>query len=76
VDSTVAIALRHIEAPKETHAAVINSMTLAAGVSLADLDLSTLEGAGVARQRLEAVARRLCDELALQPAGHETRLRT
>ena len=31
---------------------------------LADLDLSTLEGSRIARERLEAMARRLCGELA------------
>jgi UrcA family protein len=35
-------------------------------VSLADLDLSTPEGADIARQRLDAMARRLCGELARQ----------
>jgi UrcA family protein len=64
VDSTVATALRHIDALKQTHMTVRNSVTLGASVSLADLDVSTLEGARVARQRLEAMARRLCDELA------------
>jgi UrcA family protein len=33
-------------------------------VPLADLDLSTLEGARIARERLESMARRLCGELA------------
>jgi len=64
VDSTVANALRHIDALRHAHMAVLNSVTLGARVSLADLDLSTLEGAGIARQRLEAMARRLCGELA------------
>jgi UrcA family protein len=64
VDSTVANALRHIEALRQTHVRVRNSVTLGASVSLADLDLSTMEGARSARQRLEAMARRLCDELA------------
>jgi UrcA family protein len=64
VDSTVASALRHIDALRLTHMTVLNSVTLGASVSLADLDLSTLEGARIARQRLEAMARRLCDELA------------
>jgi UrcA family protein len=35
-----------------------------ADVSLADLDLSTLEGSRAAHERLEAMARRLCAELA------------
>jgi UrcA family protein len=64
VDSTVANALRHIDALRKTHVVVVDSVTLGAGVSLADLDLSTLEGANSARQRLDAVARRLCGELA------------
>jgi UrcA family protein len=64
VDSTVANALRHIDALRKTHVVVVDSVTLGAGVSLADLDLSTLEGANSARQRLEAMARRLCGELA------------
>jgi UrcA family protein len=41
-----------------------HSVTRAANVSLADLDLSTLEGSIAARDRLEAMARRLCAELA------------
>jgi UrcA family protein len=64
VDSTVANALRHIDALRQTHVTVLNSVTLGASVPLADLDLSTLEGAGIARQRLDAMARRLCSELA------------
>jgi UrcA family protein len=64
VDSTVANALRHIDALRQTHRTVRNSVTLGASVSLADLDLSTLEGARIARQRLETMTRRLCDELA------------
>jgi UrcA family protein len=64
VDSTVANALRHIDALRQTHATPLNSVTVGASVSLADLDLSTLAGARIARQRLEAMARRLCDELA------------
>jgi UrcA family protein len=64
VDSTVANALRQIEALRQTNTTVRNSVIRGASVSLADLDLSTLEGARIARERLEAVARRLCDELA------------
>jgi UrcA family protein len=64
VDSTMANALRHIDALRQAHKAVRNSVTLGAGVSLADLDLSTLAGARIARQRLETMSRRLCDELA------------
>jgi UrcA family protein len=64
VDSTVANTLRQLESLRQTHMTVLNSVTLGASVSLADLDLSTLEGAGIARQRLDAMARRLCGELA------------
>jgi UrcA family protein len=64
VDSTVANALRHIDTLTQGHARALNSVTVGASVSLADLDLSTLEGARIARQRLESMARRLCDELA------------
>ena len=64
VDGTVANALRHIDALRQTHQIARNSVTLGASVSLADLDLSTLEGARIARERLEAMSRRLCDELA------------
>lgn len=64
VDSTVANALRHIDALRRTHMTVADSVTLGAGVSLGDLDLSTLEGAHIARQRLDAMARRLCGELS------------
>jgi UrcA family protein len=64
VDRTVANALRQIDAVIQTHKAVGNSVTLGATVSLADLDLSTLEGARIARERLEAIAQRLCGELA------------
>jgi UrcA family protein len=64
VDSTVANALRHIDALRQAHVTVLNSVTLSAGVPLGDLDLSTLEGAGIARQRLDSMARRLCGELA------------
>lgn len=64
VDSTVANALRHISALRQTDRAVRDSVTLGARVSLADLDLSTLEGERSARERLEAMARHLCRELA------------
>jgi UrcA family protein len=63
VDSTVASALRHIST-LQTPATVRNSVTRAGNVSVADLDLSTPEGSRVARERLEAMARRLCAELA------------
>ena len=64
VDGTVANTLRQLDALRQAHITVLNSVTLGASVSLADLDLSTLEGARIARQRLDAMARRLCDELA------------
>jgi len=64
VDSTVAGALRHIDALRQNHMTALNAVTFGASVSLADLDLSTLEGARIARERLESTARRLCDELA------------
>ncbi len=68
VDSTVANALRQIEALRQTNTTVRNSVTRSANVSLADLDLSTLEGSRAAHERLEAMARRLCAELA---RGHD-----
>jgi UrcA family protein len=64
VDSTVANALRQIDVLRKTSMTVRNSVTRGANVSLADLDLSTLEGSRIARERLEAMARRLCGELA------------
>jgi UrcA family protein len=64
VDSTVANTLRQLDALRQSHTRVLKSVTLGANVSLADLDLSTLEGAAIARQRLDAMARRLCGELA------------
>jgi UrcA family protein len=64
VDSTVANALRQISALSQAHTTVRNSVTRSATVPLADLNLSTLEGARIARERLEAMARRLCGELA------------
>ena len=64
VDSTMANALRQIDARRQTNRTVRNSVTRSANVSLADLDLSTLEGSRIARERLEAMARRLCGELA------------
>jgi UrcA family protein len=67
VDSTLADALRHIDAFTRTKTTVRNSVTRAANVSLADLDLSTLEGSRAARERLETMARRLCAELARSP---------
>src|SRR5437660_4454687 len=64
VDSTVANALRQIDALRQTNTTVRHSVTRSANVSLADLDLSTLEGSRIARERLEAMAGRLCGELA------------
>lgn len=64
VDSTVATALRHIDELRQRHMTALNALTFGASVSLADLDLSTLEGARSARERLETTARRLCEELA------------
>jgi UrcA family protein len=63
VDSTVASALEGIS-KQQTNTTVRNSVTRAANVSLADLDLSTMEGSRLARERFEATARRLCAELA------------
>jgi UrcA family protein len=64
VDSTVAAHLKQIDALRRHNVTVSNSLTRAANVSLADLDLSTPEGARIARERLEAIARRICGELA------------
>lgn len=64
VESTVAGALRQISALEQTNLTVRHSVTRAANVSLADLDLSTAEGLILARERVETMARRLCAELA------------
>jgi UrcA family protein len=64
VDSTSAGALRQISALKQVNATTRRSVTRAGNVSLADLDLSTLEGSRTAHERLEAMARRLCADLA------------
>ena len=64
VDGTVAGALGNIGKLGQTNSTVRNSVTRAANVSVADLDLSTAEGSRVARERLDAMARRLCAELA------------
>lgn len=64
VDNTVAGALGNISRLKETTPTVRNSVTRAASVSVADLNLSTIEGYRLAHERLEAMARRLCAELA------------
>jgi UrcA family protein len=58
VDNAVADALRQI------NSSTLNSVTRAANVSLADLDLSTPAGQHAARERLQAMAQRLCTELA------------
>lgn len=63
VGSTVASALRGIHALRQTNETVRSSVTRGASVSLADLDLSTLEGERIAQQRFDATARRLCSEL-------------
>src|SRR5712671_5053215 len=68
VDSTLAGALRQINALRQIKGTSRHSVTRAANVSLADLDLSTLEGSRAAHERLEAIARRLCAELA---RGHD-----
>jgi len=57
-------ALRQIDALKQINATSSHSVTRAANVSLADLDLSTLEGSRAAQERLESMARRVCTELA------------
>ena len=44
--------------------AATTSVSRVADVSLSDLDLSTLEGSRTAVERLDAMARRLCGELA------------
>jgi len=64
VDGTLAGALRNISTLRPTNETTRNSVTRAANVSLADLNLSTPEGFRVAHERLEAMARRLCGELA------------
>jgi UrcA family protein len=68
VDSTLAGALGQINALRQVNGTSLRSVTRAANVSLADLDLSTLEGSRAAHERLEAMARRLCAELA---RGHD-----
>jgi UrcA family protein len=64
VDGTLAGALRNIRTLKPSNETTRHSVTRAANVSLADLNLSTPEGFRIARERLEATARRLCAELA------------
>ncbi len=60
VDSTLAGALRQINALGQIEGTSRHSVTRAANVSLADLDLSTLEGSRAAHERLE-------DDLSYQP---------
>lgn len=64
VDSTLASHLKQIDALKQIDMTTRNSVTRAANVSLADLNLSTPEGSRIAHERLESMARRLCKELA------------
>jgi UrcA family protein len=64
VDSTLAGALRQIDALKKIKQTSGHSVTRAANVLLADLDLSTPDGSRVARERLDTMARRLCTELS------------
>jgi UrcA family protein len=64
VDSTVAAHLRQVAALKQINVTPRDSVTRAANVSLADLDLSTPEGSRTAHERLETMAQRLCAELA------------
>jgi UrcA family protein len=67
VDSTLTSALKQIKALRQINVTTRQSVTRAANVSLADLDLSTLEGSRAAHERLEAMSRRLCAELARSP---------
>lgn len=64
VDNTVAGALGNISRLAQTTPTLRNSVTRAASVSVADLNLSTIEGYRVARERLDTMAKRLCAELA------------
>jgi len=64
VDNTFAGALGQIDALKQIKQTSSHSVTRAANVSLADLDLSTPEGSRAAHERLEIMARRVCTELA------------
>ena len=64
VDTTLAGALRQIVALKQIKQTSSHSVTRAANISLADLDLSTPEGSRAAHERLETMAQRLCTELA------------
>jgi UrcA family protein len=64
VDNTLAAHLRQIDALKQINVTTHDSVTRAANLSLADLDLSTPEGSRAAHERLETMARRVCTELA------------
>ena len=79
VDETLAAALRKVNEPAATSAPGTSVQTIAkkseqpahsapesrtSKVSLIDLDLTTPEGAGVARERLHQEARRLCNQVA------------
>jgi UrcA family protein len=64
VANTLGNALRQVNALTLDNRAVRNSVTRAASVTLADLDLSTPEGFETARQRLRTSAERVCSELA------------
>jgi UrcA family protein len=64
VDTTLAGALKQINALKEVNGTSRHSVTRAVNISLAELDLPTLEGSRAAHERLEAMAQRLCAELA------------
>jgi UrcA family protein len=56
--------VEEIDALKQINVTTRDSVTRAANVSLADLDLSTPEGSRTAHERLETMAQRLCAELA------------
>jgi len=64
VDSTLASTLHQLDALRRLNATVRNSVTRAANVSLADLDLSTPEGWAAARERLRTMSWRVCTQLA------------
>jgi UrcA family protein len=64
VKETVASQIRQITVLTNNLVSPRSSVTRSAGISLDDLDLSTNRGYGIAKQRLEATVRRLCDELA------------
>jgi UrcA family protein len=64
VERTLTNALQQIDTAKRTNTRLQNSVTRAGTVSLAGLDVSTPAGERAARDRLRAMARRLCTELA------------